>query len=208
MALAQGRSVRLWSAPSVHWPGAALVAVALLAGCHVEGRSRRAERLLAEVAPTLHFGQSLADARRAIPTLGVRHPGDPTNLYLADDSGVPRVVAVIVQPEPAAGEHASSGALVEGVELVTTPEIAAKLRQHITKQFGKASESTCAGQSLEQIDLVMLWDTGGRGGILLTVPERRPDGIVPTSRLFIYTSGWAPDRSLSGFGRPDCTAAS
>jgi hypothetical protein len=138
----------------------------------------------------------------------VRHPGDPTNLYLADDSGAPRVVAVIVRPGPAAGEHASPSALVEGVEMVMTPEIAATMRQHITEQFGKGAESKCAGQTLEQIDLVMLWETEGRGGILLTVPERRPDGIVPTSRLFIYTSDWDPGRSLSGFGRPDCTASS
>jgi hypothetical protein len=41
--------------------------------------------------------------------------------------------------------------------------------------------------------------------VLLTFPERRPDGVVPTSRLFIHTGGWKPERSLSGYGVAQCS---
>jgi len=183
-----------------------LTMVALAAGCHLEGRSRRAEHLLGELAPALRLGGSLVDARRAMPSLGVRHPGDSPNMYTASDSEPPRAVAVVVWPGPASGEHASPSALVEAVELVMSPEVAAKLRQHVTDLFGSPVQSTCAGPSLEQTDVVVGWELGRRGGVLLTFPERRPEGVVPTSRLFIYTGGWEPARSLSGFGQASCSA--
>jgi hypothetical protein len=182
-----------------------LIMIAPCTACHVEGRSRRAEQLLGELAPTLRLGESLADARRAVPALGVRHPGDSPNMYEATDSAPPRVVAVVVSPGPLIGEHASPDATVEAVELVMSPAIAAKLRQHVDQLFGTPAQSTCAGQSLEQTDLVDVWDLGRRGGVLLTIPERRPEGIAPTSRLFIYAGGWEPARSMSGFGQASCS---
>jgi hypothetical protein len=186
----------------------ALAVLAPLVGCHLEGRTRRAERLLGELAPGVRLGQRLTDARRAMPNLEVRHPGDTMDQYTASDSGPPRAVAVVVWPGPALGEHASPDAIVEGVELVMSPNVAAKLKQHITNVLGTPAESTCAGPSIAQTDLVVVWQMGRRGGALLTFPERRPDGVVPTSRLFIYTSGWAPARSISGFGQASCSVAS
>ncbi|MEP6989347.1 MAG: hypothetical protein ABJA80_00345 [bacterium] len=186
---------------------AALLVIASLGACHMEGHGRRVETLLAELAPQLRLGQPLSVARAAMPSLAVRHPGDSPNLYSADDSEQPRVVAVVVWPPPAAGEHASADAVVEGVELVMRPDVAARIRQHITKLFGAPVQSTCAGPTLEQTDLVDVWEVGNRGGALLTIPERRPDGVEPTSRLFIYTSGWEPARSISGFGLASCSNA-
>ena len=182
-----------------------LALMAAVTGCHFEGRSRRAEQLLHELAPDLRLGEPLADARRAMPTLGVRHPGDSPNMYTASDSEPPRAVAVVVWPGPAFGERASPRALVEAVELVMSPTAAAKLRPHVNRLFGLPVQSTCAGQSLEQTDIVVVWELGRRGGVLLTFPERRPEGVVPTSRLFVYTGGWEPARSLSGFGQASCS---
>lgn len=183
-----------------------LTMMAPLTACHIEGRSRRAEQLLGELAPALRLGESLADARSAMPTLGVRHPGDSPNMYEAKDSEPPRAVAVVVWPGPAAGEHASPDAIVEAVEFVMSPAVAGKLRQHVSRLFGTPVQSTCAGRSLEQTDMVVVWDLGRRGGVLLTFPEQRPDGVAPTSRLFIHTGGWEPARSLSGFGQRSCSA--
>ncbi len=185
----------------------ALLLVVSFSACHMEGHGRRVETLLAELAPRLRLGQPLSAARSVMPSLGVRHPGDSPNLYTAGDSEQPRVVAVVVWPPPAAGEHAFEEAVVEGVELVMRPDVAARMRQHITKLFGAPVQSTCAGPTLEQTDLVDVWEVGNRGGALLTMPERRPDGVEPTSRLFIYTSGWEPARSISGFGLASCSNA-
>jgi hypothetical protein len=182
-----------------------LTLMAPVAGCHIESRSRRAEQLLGELAPSLRLGESLADARRAMPALGVRHPGDSPNMYEANDAAPPRAVAVVVWPGPAVGEHASPDAIVEAVEFVMSPTVAGTLRQHVNQLFGTAVQSTCAGQSLEQTDAVAVWDLGRRGGVLLTFPEQRPDGVAPTSRLFIYTGGWEPARSLSGYGQRSCS---
>ena len=184
------------------------VLAAGLGGCHLEGRSRRVEQLLAELSPGVRLGEPLSDARRAIPALGVRHPGDSPNLYVATGSGLPTMVAVIVWPQPALGEHAAPDALVEGVELVMSPALANQLRAHVTEKFGAPVQSTCAGPTLEQTDRVVEWQVGGRGGALLTFPERRPDGVIPTSRLFIYTSAWEPARAISGFGEASCSATS
>lgn len=185
---------------------ALLTLITCVAGCHLEGRSRRAEQLLGELEPTLRLGETLRDARRAHPELGVRHPGDSPNLYTANDSEPPRAVAVVVWPGPALGEHASPNAIVEAVELVMGPRAAGAVHRRVTQLFGPPV-SLCAGQSLEQTDKVTMWQMGRRGGIILTFPERRPDGVEPTSRLFIYTGGWQPERSLSGFGQASCSAS-
>jgi hypothetical protein len=181
--------------------------MSLLAGCHLEGRSRRAEQLLGELEPALRLGETLSEARRARPDLGVRHPGDSPNMYIASDSEPPRTVAVVVWPGPALGERASPSAVVEAVELVMSPRVAGQLQHRVTRLFGSPVRSLCAGQSLEQTDRIAVWELGRRGGVLLTFPERRPDDIVPTSRLFIYTSGWHPDRSLSGYGQASCSVS-
>lgn len=188
----------------------AMVATAIgvaagVSACHLEGRSRRVEQLLADLSPSLHLGEPLSEARRAIPALGVRHPGDSPNLYTANESEPPRTVAVVVWPRPAMGEHAASDARVEAVELVMSPAVAGRLRTRVTEMFGEPVQSTCAGPTLEQTDRVVVWQIGGRGGALLTFPERRPDGVVPTSRLFIYSSAWEPARSISGFGEASCS---
>lgn len=167
---------------------AAICLVAGLGGCHLEGRSRRVEQLLAELSPRVHLGESLSDARRAIPALGVRHPGDSLDRYVATGRGSPTTVAVVVWPRPALGEHASPDALVEAVELVMSPEVANRLRAHMTDVFGAPVRSTCARPTLAETDRVVEWQIGGRGGALLTLPERRPNGVVPTARLFIFTS--------------------
>ncbi len=182
-------------------------AIGLAAACHLEGRSKRAERLLRELDPKLMLGETLRDARRARPELGVRHPGDSPNLYAARDSEPPRAVAVIVWPAPALGERASPDAIVEAVELVMGPRVAGTVQQRVTQLLGVPVQALCAGQSLEQTDRVAVWELGRRGGVVLTFPDRRPDGVEPTSRLFIYTSGWQPERSLSGFGRAACSAS-
>ena len=177
-------------------------------GCHLDGRTRRADRLLSELAPPLHLGQSLADARRAIPGLDVRHPGDSSSMYTATDSEPPRPVALIVWPRPAQGEHAVPGATVEGVELVMSPAVAAAVRKQVVDVFGPPTESTCAGPMIAQTDLVLLWNVGSRGGALLTIPERRPDGVAATARLFIYSGGWEPAQSISGYGTATCSVSS
>jgi hypothetical protein len=184
-----------------------MVAVSVT-GCHLEGRSRRAERLLAELAPPLHFGQPLDDAKRAIPGLDVRHPGEWSTIYTATDSEPPRPVALIVWPRPERGGRASESAVVEGVELVMSPGVAARLRQHVDQLFGPPTEATCAGPMIAQTDSVLVWQLGRRGGALLTFPERRPDDVVPISRLFIYSGGWEPARSISGFGQAACAVSS
>ncbi len=202
------RRARWLNTATSRWLVLALTLVTPATGCRLEGRSRRAERLLAELAPQLRFGEQLSAARRDIPGLDVRHPGDSVNMYTVRDSGPPRPVAVVVWPRPGVGEHASPDAVVQGVELVMSPEVASRLQQRVTELFGAPPDSTCAGPMIAQTDLVLVWTRGRRGGALLTIPERRPDGVVPTSRLFIYTGGWDPSRSISGYAHASCSASS
>ena len=56
-------------------------------------------------------------------------------------------------------------------------------------------------------DSIVEWDLDLRGGALLTFPERRPDGTVPVSRLFVYTGGWRPSEALSGYRHTSCETA-
>ena len=137
---------------------AMLTMIAGSTACHYDGRSERAEQLLRVLAPTLRLGETLRDARRARPELGVRHPGDSPNLYIADDSEPPRTVAVVVWPGPALGEHASPDAIVEAVELVMSPSEAARTENRVTRLLGSPVRSTCAGQSIEQTDKVAVWE--------------------------------------------------
>lgn len=186
----------------------ALVAgVAPLSGCHLEGRSSRAQTLLTQLSPTLRLGEPLSDARRAIPTLRVRHPGDPTDVEMPNGDSTPRPVAVIVYPGPQAKEHAAPDAALEGVEFVMTPEVASGLRQQIAATFRQPGSLACASRTIASTDSIVQWDLDLRGGALLTFPERRPDGTVPISRLFVYTGGWRPSEALSGYHPSPCEAS-
>ncbi|MDB4900534.1 MAG: hypothetical protein JWN53_2342 [Gemmatimonadetes bacterium] len=175
--------------------------------CYLEGRTNRAERLLSELAPSLRFGETLSDARQAMPELRVRHPGDPTDLETADSAAPPHAVAVVVYPAPAANERARPDAAVAGVEFVMSPDIAAKLRRHISDVFRGPGSLVCAGRSIAETDSVVVWDVDRRGGALLTFPERRLDGDPLVSRLFVYTGAWQPARALSGYGLANCGAS-
>lgn len=181
-----------------------LLATLVLAACRLEGRSSRAERLLSELAPALTFGERLADARRTIPALRVRHLGDPTDIEIAEPSASPQPVAVVVSPVPPAGQHESPDALVDGVEFVMTPSVAAQLRRHIATLFREPGALVCGGGSIAMTDSIVVWRLDRRGGALLTFPERRPSDAALVSRLFIYTSRWQPAHALSGFDRAIC----
>ena len=178
--------------------------IATLSGCHIEGRSSRAQTLLSQLSPTLRLGEPLSDARRAIPTLRVRHPGDPTDVETPSGAGAPQPVAVIVYPGPQPKEHAAPDAALEGVEFVMTPEVASGLRQQIAATFRHPGSLACATRAIANTDSIVEWDLDLRGGALLTFPERRPDGAVPVSRLFVYTGGWRPSEALSGYRGTPC----
>ena len=185
----------------------ALMAMIVLDACHVEGRSNRAARLLSELAPSIRFGERLVDARQTMPSLRVRHPGDPVDMEAPDSAAPPRVVAVVVNPGPAAQEHAQPDAAIEGVEFVMSPDVATKLRPRIAELFRGRGTLLCAGRSLAETDSVVVWELGRRGGALLTFPERRVEGVAPVSRLFVYTGAWKPARALSGYGSTSCGIA-
>lgn len=181
--------------------------VMILSGCHLEGRSSRAQTLLSQLAPTLRLGEPLADARRAIPTLRVRHQGDPTDVETPNGDSTPQPVAVIVYPGPQPKEHAAPDAALVGVEFVMTPEVASGLRQQIATTFRRSGSLACATRTIASTDSIVEWDLDLRGGALLTFPERRPDGAVPVSRLFVYTGGWRPSEALSGYQHSACEAS-
>jgi hypothetical protein len=176
--------------------------------CRTDGRSRRTEQLLAELAPSLKLGQKLVDARRAIPALKVRHPGDPTDLAVPSDTDAPVAVAVLVSPGPQAHEHAAPDATIEGVEFVMTPDVATSMRRHVEEVFHERGEYECAGRSISVTDSVVVWELGRRGGVVLTFPERRPEGEPAVSRMFVYSGTWSPSRSLSGYGVQPCSVPS
>jgi hypothetical protein len=139
-----------------------------------------------------------------MPSLRVRHPGDPIDLETPDSAAPPRIVAVVVNPDPAAREHAQPDAAVEGVEFVMSPDVASRLRARIAEVFRYPGNLLCAGRSLAESDSVIVWELGRRGGALLTFPDRRLDGAAPVSRLFVYTGAWKPARALSGYGSMSC----
>lgn len=182
---------------------ATLVLFATLGGCHLEGRSARAQELLSELAP-ITLSQSLAQAREAVPALRVHHAGERWTTQFQPDSSRPFLAGVIVNPSPTAGDSASPDAGVEGVEFLLTPAQAAALRARATALLGAPTSLACAGTSISETDSVIDWARDIRGGVLLTIPHRRLSGEPSTARLFFYTSGWDPHRAISGYGVMSC----
>jgi hypothetical protein len=183
-----------------------LLTLTMLAACVVDGRARRTDALVSVLAPKVHLGQPLDAAQEAIPSLLVRHRGDPPTVLRPLDDDAPRIVQAIVLPEPLAGQRASAQSPVSGLVFVMTPATAAQLRVQIRSMLGHSSGRTCAGRSVAERDSVVVWSIDGRGGAILTYPERRPAEAEPVARLFIYTGAWHPELSISGYGRTDCTA--
>jgi hypothetical protein len=176
----------------------------VLAGCHVEGRSSRAESLLSQLAPSIRLGEPLADARRVLPGIPVRHVSDSANLRTPVPGTTPTLTALIVSPEPDANQHAAPDAAVEGVAFVMSPAAADRLRQQVATVFRSPGAQACAVRSGQSVDSIVVWDLDIRGGALLTFPERRPSGETPTSRLFVYTGAWTPREGLAGYRAMAC----
>ena len=180
-----------------------LATCAALAGCHMEGHSARAQRLLSELSP-LTLAQPLGDARRRVPALRVHHAGERWTTTLRPDSLHPLLAGVIVSPNPAAGESASADAIVESVEFLLTPTQASEIRHRAISLLGEPTSIACAGRSISETDSVITWSRDVRGGVLLTIPHRRLSGEPATARLFVYTTSWNPHRALSGYGVMTC----
>jgi hypothetical protein len=174
-----------------------------LAGCRVDGHSARAQQLLGELTP-ITLAQPLHQARRLVPALRVHHPGDRWSMQFSPDSAKPMMAGVIVAPNPAAGDSASSDAVVASVEFLLTPAQATALRARTTTLLGEPTSLTCAGRSVSETDSVITWARDVRGGALMTVPYRRLEGEPAVARLFVYGSEWNPQRALSGYGVMAC----
>jgi hypothetical protein len=179
------------------------VALAALTSCHMEGRSRRAQEFLTELAP-LTLGETVEHARAVVPGLRVYHAGERWTVELRPDSARPLLAGVIVTPNPAAGDSAPPDAVVESVEFLLTPAQATKLRERTTALLGAPTSLACAGRSISETDSVIEWGRTARGGVLFTVPYRRLNGESPVARLFVYSSRWDPSRMLSGYGVRTC----
>jgi hypothetical protein len=179
----------------------------MLTGCRVEGRSSRAQSLLSGLAPSLKLGESLADARHAVPGLRVRRPGDATELGTQSMDSALRPVAVIVSPEPSPLAQAAPDAAVEGVEFEMTPETASELRQRIAALFRGPGSRACAERAGATVDSIVQWNLDIRGGALLTFPSRRPVGAAARSHLFVYTGAWRPSEGLPGYRAAACDSA-
>jgi hypothetical protein len=175
----------------------------VLASCRVEGHSSRAQQLLAELTP-ITLTQPLLDARRVLPALRVHHSGDRWTTQFSPDSARPFLAGVIVTPNPAAGDSVSPDAVVEGVEFLLTPTQARTLRARTTSLLGEPTSLACAGRSVSETDSVITWARDVRGGVLLTMPQQRLSGEPAVARLFVYASGWNPQRALSGYGVMTC----
>ncbi|HEY2027235.1 MAG TPA: hypothetical protein VGG78_09505 [Gemmatimonadaceae bacterium] len=169
----------------------------------MEGRSKRAQALLTELAP-LTLGETLEQARSAVPGLRVHHAGDQWTLELAPDTARPLLAGVIVTPNPAQGDSASGDAVVESVEFLLTPAQALRLRAHTLALLGEPTSLACAGRSISETDSVIEWERNQRGGVLFTTPQRRLNGEPVVARLFVYSSSWDPRRALSGYGIRTC----
>jgi hypothetical protein len=181
----------------------ACAACAVLAGCHVEGRSARAQQLLSELSP-LRLTQTVEQARAAVPSLRVHHPGERWSTRFHPDPTRPFLAGVIANPSPAAGDSASPDADVEGVEFLLTVAQATEIRARTTALLGPPTSLACAGTSLSETDSVVDWARDVRGGVLLTLPHRRLNGEPPVARLFFYSTGWNPRRAISGYGVMPC----
>lgn len=184
------------------WLGA-LAACISLAGCRMEGHSARAQQLLTELSP-LTLAQPLREARRSVPILRVHHAGERWTMQLRPDSARPLLAGVIVTPNPAAGDSASPDAMVESVEFLLTPTQAIQLRARTTSLLGAPTSLACAGHSISETDSVIIWARDVRGGVLMTIPHRRLSDEPAIARLYVYASGWNPQRALSGFGVMTC----
>ena len=176
-----------------------------LSGCRMEGHSARAQELLGELTPVM-LAQPLSEARQVVPGLRVHHPGDRWTLQVAPDPTRPTLAGVIVAPNPPAGDSAAPDALVASVEFLLTPGQAATLRARTTSLLGAPTSLACAGRSVSETDSVITWARDVRGGVLMTVPHRRLAGEPSVARLFVYGSGWDPQRALSGYGVMTCDA--
>jgi hypothetical protein len=180
-----------------------LLALLALTGCRIEGRSRRVQELLAELSP-LTLGETLGQARSAVPGLRVQHPGDRWMIELEPDSARPLLAGVIVAPNPAEGDSASPDAVVESVEFLLTSAQALRLRARTLALLGEPTSVACAGRSISETDSVIEWARNPRGGVLFTSPYRRLNGEPSVARLFVYSSRWDPRRALSGYGIRTC----
>jgi hypothetical protein len=197
------KAVPAWSAGvGREWLGA-LAVCAVLAGCRMEGHSARAQALLGELTPVM-LAQPLSEARQAVPGLRVHHPGDRWAMQFEPDPERPLLAGVIVAPNPAADDSAAPDAVVASVEFLLTPGQAATLRARTTSLLGEPTTLECAGRSISETDSVITWARDIRGGVLMTLPQRRLAGEPSVARLFVYGSEWNPQRALSGYGVMTC----
>ena len=182
---------------------AAILLLSVSMGCHMEGRSARAQRLLSELAP-LSLGEPLSHAEAAVPGLRVRHPSDRWSESVVIDSGGVALAGVTVSPPPADGDEGAPSAYVQSVQFVLSAPQASRLRLRAEKLFGAPHQVTCAGRSIAETDSVVLWPRDVRGGVLIAYPARRLEGERSIARLIIYGTGWDPTRAMSGFGVMSC----
>jgi hypothetical protein len=182
------------------------LSVSSLIACRTDNPATRVSLILHELAPSVHLGQALADARRVYPTLVVQHERDLHDYFPRSDTT--RIYPVAVTALPASPDpSAARDTIVESFEFVTSPSSAAQFAAHVAEVFQVRPRVACGSLAVNGRDSVLTFDTHGRGGVTITFPERRADYGASRSHVFVYSGRWFPEHLIPNYQPARCAVA-
>src|SRR5690348_2680191 len=150
------------------------VSCAAVTACRMDDPALRVSLILHELAPSVHLGQALADARRVYPTLAVQHEGELHDYFPRSDTTRIYPVAVTVLPT-SAEKAAALDTVVQSFEFVTSPSSAVHFARHVAEVFQARPRIACGSLAMNGRDSLLTFDTHRRGGVTITFPESRAD---------------------------------